>query len=107
MLARAVFEVPCTLLFDSAAAQSPLFNIHPVPTPPAEPPTLGQAVAWIAQLGWFVGRRRCERPGAEVMWRGFQHLSDLTTMYCIMRRDSPYMHICVQLAGLQQGVISG
>jgi len=24
-----------------------------------------------------------------VMWRGFQHLGDLTMMYCIMRRDSP------------------
>jgi len=89
MLARAVPEVPCSLLLEPDEWQALYCAIHRVPTPPAEPPTLGQAVAWIAQLGGFVGRRRCDRPGAEVMWRGFQHLSDLTTMYCIMRRDSP------------------
>ena len=35
------------------------------------------------------GRRRSDRPGAEVLWRVFQPLGDLTTMYGIMRRDSP------------------
>jgi Transposase Tn5 dimerisation domain len=89
MLARAVPEVPCSILLEPDEWQALYCAIHRVPTPPAEPPTLGQAVTWIAQLGGFVGRRRCDRPGAEVMWRGFQHLSDLTTMYCIMRSDSP------------------
>jgi len=89
MLARAVPEVPCRVLLEPDAWQALSCAIHRVPTPPAEPPTLGQAVTWIAQLGGFVGRRRSDRPGAEVMWRGFQHLGDLTTMYCIMRRDSP------------------
>jgi len=89
MLARAVPEVPCSVLLDSDEWQALYCAIHRVPTPPAEPPTLGQAVNWIAQLGGFVGRRRRDRPGAEVMWRGFQHLGDLTMMYCIMRRDSP------------------
>jgi len=89
MLARAVPDVPCSVLLDPDEWQALYCAIHRVPTPPAEPPTLGQAVNWIAQLGGFVGRRRSDRPGAEVMWRGFQHLGDLTTMYCIMRRDSP------------------
>jgi len=89
MLARAVPEVPCSVLLEPDEWQALYCAIHRVPTPPAEPPTLGQAVTWIAQLGGFVGRRRSDRPGAEVMWRGFQHLGDLTTMYCIMRRDSP------------------
>ena len=89
MLARAVPEVPCSILLEPDEWQALYCAIHRVPTPPAEPPTLGQAVTWIAQLGGFVGRRRRDRPGAEVMWRGFQHLSDLTTMYRIMRRDSP------------------
>src|SRR5499427_4040274 len=89
MLARAVPEAPCSVLLEPDEWQALYCAIHRVPTPPAEPPTLGQAVTWIAQLGGFVGRRRRDRPGAEVMWRGFQHLSDLTTMYRIMRRDSP------------------
>jgi hypothetical protein len=89
MLARAVPDAPCSVLLEPDEWQALYCAIHRVPTPPAEPPTLGQAVTWIAQLGGFVGRRRRDRPGAEVMWRGFQHLGDLTTMYCIMRRDSP------------------
>jgi Transposase DNA-binding/Transposase Tn5 dimerisation domain len=89
MLARAVPDAPCSVLLEPDEWQALYCAIHRVPTPPAEPPPLGQAVTWIAQLGGFVGRRRSDRPGAEVMWRGFQHLGDLTTMYCIMRRDSP------------------
>jgi len=89
MLARTIPEAPCSVLLEPDAWQALYCAIHRVPTPPVEPPTLGQAVTWIAQLGGFVGRRRSDRPGADVMWRGFQHLGDLTTMYCIMRRDSP------------------
>ena len=89
MLARAVPEVPCRVLLEPDEGQARYGAIHRVPTPPTEPPTLGQAVTWIAPLGGFVGRRRSDRPGAEVMWRGLQHLGDLTTMYGIMRRDSP------------------
>src|SRR5438093_1169270 len=89
MRARAVPDAPCSVLLEPDEWQALSGAIHRVPTPPAEPPTLGQAVTWIAQLGGFVGRRRRDRPGAEVMWRGLQHLGDLTTMYGIMRRDSP------------------
>jgi len=89
MLARAIPEAPCSVLLEPDEWQALYCAIHRVPTPPVEPPTLGQAVTWIAQLGGFVGRRRSDCPGPEVIWRGFQHLGDLTTMYCIMRRDSP------------------
>jgi Transposase DNA-binding/Transposase Tn5 dimerisation domain len=89
MLARAVPDVPWSVLLEPDEWQALYCAIHRVPIPPAEPPTLGQAVTWIAQLGGFVGRRRSDRPGPEVLWRGFQHLGDLTTMYGIMRRDSP------------------
>ena len=89
MRARAVPEAPCSVLLEPDAWPALSGAIHRVPTPPAEPPTRGQAVTRIAQLGGFVGRRRSDRPGAEVMWRGFQHLGDLTTMDGMMRRDSP------------------
>src|SRR5207302_1850777 len=86
MLARAVPDAPCSVLLEPDEWQALYCAVHRVPIPPAEPPPLGQAVTWIAQLGGFVGRRRSDRPGPEVMWRGLQHLGDLTTMYCIMRR---------------------
>jgi hypothetical protein len=89
MLARAVPEMPCSVLLELEEWQALSCAIHHCPTPPAEPPTLGEAVRWIAQLGGFVGRRHRDQPGAETLWRGFQHLSDLTRMYCIMRPAPP------------------
>ena len=89
MLARAVPEMPCSVLLEIEEWQALYCAIHHCPTPPEEPPTLGEAVRWIAQLGGLVGRRRRDQPGAETLWRGFQHLSDLTRMYCIMRPAPP------------------
>ena len=67
MLARAVPDVPCSVLLEPDEWQALYCAIHQVPTPPAEPPSLGQAVTWIARLGGFVGRRRRDRPGTEVL----------------------------------------
>lgn len=87
--ARAVPEMPCSVLLEIAAWQALYGAIHQGPPPPAEPPTLGEAVRWIAQLGGFVGRRPRDHPGAETLWRGLQHLRDLTRMYCMMRPAPP------------------
>jgi hypothetical protein len=89
MLARAVPEIPCDVLLEVEEWQALYCAIHHCPTPPASPPTLGEAVRWIAQLGGFVGRRPRDHPGPETLWRGFQHLSDLTRMYCILRPVPP------------------
>jgi Transposase DNA-binding/Transposase Tn5 dimerisation domain len=89
MLARAVPELPCDVLLALEEWQALYCAIHHCPTPPDSPPTLGEAVRWIAQLGGFVGRRRRDQPGAETLWRGFQHLTDLTRMYRIMRSAPP------------------
>ena len=85
MLGRVVPDAPCTVLLELEEWQALYGAIHRTPTPPPEPPSLRQAVHWIARLGGFVGRRGDGEPGATVLWKGFQHLADLTTMYCIMR----------------------
>jgi hypothetical protein len=85
MLARAVPELPCSVLLELDEWQALYCAIHQCPTPPETPPSLDQVVRWIAQLGGFVGRRRQDQPGTETLWRGFQHLMDLTKMYRIMR----------------------
>ena len=77
MLARAVPEMPCDVLLEIEEWQALYCAIHHCPTPPDQPPSLGEAVRWIAQLGGFVGRRRRDQPGTETLWRGFQHLTDL------------------------------
>jgi Transposase DNA-binding/Transposase Tn5 dimerisation domain len=89
MLARAVPEISCDVLLAIEEWQALYCAIHHCPIPPASPPSLGEAVRWIAQLGGFVGRRRRDQPGAETLWRGLQHLTDLTKMYRIMRPAPP------------------
>jgi hypothetical protein len=89
MLARAVPELPCSVRLELEEWQALYCAIHQCPPPPDEPPSLAQAVHWIAQLGGFVGRRRRDQPGPETLWRGFQHLMDLTRMYHIMRLAPP------------------
>jgi hypothetical protein len=89
MLSRTVPDMPCTALLELEEWQALYCAIHRTPTPPETPPPLRQAVHWIAQLGGFLARRGDGEPGATVLWKGFQHLADLTTMYCIMRPAAP------------------
>jgi Transposase Tn5 dimerisation domain len=89
MLARAVPAISCDLLLAIEEWPALYGAIHHCPTPPASPPSLGEAVRWIAQLGGFVGRRRQDPPGAATWWRGWQHLTDLTNMYRMMRPAPP------------------
>jgi hypothetical protein len=49
--------------------------------PPRRPPTLRQAVRWIAQLGGFLGRRYDGEPGPIVLWRGLQQLRAITAAW--------------------------
>lgn len=85
MLARAVPDVCCSVLLDAEEWQGLYCRIHRVSLAPAKPPTLRQAVRWIAQLGGFLGRKGDGEPGVSVLWKGFQHLLDVTAMYRIMR----------------------
>lgn len=85
MLARAVPDVSCIVLLDADEWQGLYCRIHRVALAPEQPPTLRQAVRWIAQLGGFQGRKRDGEPGVSVLWKGFQHLVDITAMYRIMR----------------------
>ena len=40
------------------------------------PPTFGQAIRWIAQLGGFLGSQT-DKPGLKTLWRGMSKLHDL------------------------------
>jgi hypothetical protein len=89
MLARAVPEAACTVLLDEDEWQALYCRIHRVALAPEKPPSLRQALRWIAQLGGFLGRKRDGEPGVSVLWKGFQHLVDVTAMYRIMRPAPP------------------
>lgn len=94
MLSRALPELPCTVLLALEEWQALYCAIHHTSTPSPTPPTLQQAVRWIARLGGFLARPSDGEPGVTVLWKGFQHLADLTTMYCIMHPSSPKSRKC-------------
>jgi hypothetical protein len=85
LLARAAPDLPCTALLDPDEWQALYCIIHRTAAPPAAPPTLRQAVRWIAQLGGFLARASDGEPGPITLWRGFQHLADHTAMFRLMR----------------------
>jgi hypothetical protein len=81
MLARACPAGACTAVLDEEEWQALYCHIHQTTTLPRTPPTLRDAVRWIARLGGFQGRKGDGEPGVTVMWKGFQHLAALTSMY--------------------------
>jgi hypothetical protein len=85
MLARALPNQPCTLLLDEDQWRALYCVTHTTSQPPAQPPTLRQAVRWIAKLGGFLGRKGDGEPGIKYLWQGLQRLFDMTIMYRALR----------------------
>lgn len=77
-LARRTPAAACTVALSEPPWQALCCVIHRTVAPPATPPSLRQAVRWIAQLGGFLGRKGDGEPGLKVIWRGLQRLDDLT-----------------------------
>ena len=55
-----------------------LYRVHfPKAPAPSQPPTLREAMRWMAQLGGFLARKGDGEPGVKTLWRGLRRLSDL------------------------------
>lgn len=52
---------------------------------PQKPPTLREAVLWIAKLGKFIGRKGDGEPGPLTLYRGWQKLIHCTEMHLVMQ----------------------
>ena len=87
MLARTAPDVPCTVILSREEWQALYCNVNRVSEPTVTPPSLGEAVLWIAKLGGFIARKSDGQPGPQVLWRGFQHLPYITNMFLIMRQN--------------------
>jgi hypothetical protein len=59
--------------------------------PPDTPPTVYEAVRWIAMQGGFLGRTHDKEPGLITIWRGWLRLQTSVEMYEIMeaRNEKP------------------
>ncbi|MFZ1535958.1 MAG: IS4 family transposase [Chromatiaceae bacterium] len=83
-LARETPEAPCTSALSTSEWQALHCTIHRTPTPPDHPPSLRQAIRWIAQLGGFLGRKGDGEAGVKSIWRGLQRLNDITATWVLL-----------------------
>jgi hypothetical protein len=83
-IARVQPEAACTLVLAAHEWQALYAAIHRTSDLPETLPTVRQVMRWIAQLGGFLGRTRDGEPGVTVIWRGWQRLHDLATMWLVL-----------------------
>jgi hypothetical protein len=87
-LGREVPELPADVYFSEHEWKALVAYHTKKPRPPAQPPTLGQAMRMVAKIGGFLGRKGDGDPGTEVMWRGLQALDLITETWCICQMTS-------------------
>jgi hypothetical protein len=81
--ARVEPEAPCSLVLETEQWQALYCRVHRTQIPPQEPPTLQEAVLWIAKLGGFLGRKGDGQPGVKTLWRGMLLLDEVVQTYRI------------------------
>ncbi len=74
-LGRSCPDVSCEAVFEPAEWQSAWKVVHRT-DPPRQPPTLGEMVRVVAQLGGYVNRPRAAPPGPQTLWLGLQRVQD-------------------------------
>lgn len=89
--ARTNPDAPCNTVLELHEWQALYCTIHQTATPPPQPPSLQQAVRWIAKLGGFLGRKHDGNPGVKTIWRGLRRLHDIAATWKLLRSDSPQL----------------
>lgn len=81
-------DLPCTAVLTAIEWQALYMRIHKTTSLPETPPTVRQAVRWIAQLGGFLGRKRDGDPGVTTIWRGWQRLQDIAATWYLVKEQT-------------------
>lgn len=74
-LGRSCPDITCEAIFEPAEWKS-VWKVTRRSDPPREPPSLGQMVRLVAQLGGYVDRKGSGPPGAQTIWIGLQRMHD-------------------------------
>ena len=91
--ARLQPDSPADRWLSTAEWQALYCYVHQTRAVPQKPPTIGQAVQWIAQLGGFLARKSDGHPGATTLWRGLQRLNDIVASWQVFGpRPRPRQH---------------
>ena len=83
--ARITPDAPCTVALQPNEWQALYLFTQKQRRLPKQPPSLHQAVRWIAQLGGFLGRKGDGEPGVKVLWRGWTRLQDITATFTLLQ----------------------
>lgn len=87
LIARTDPNMPCSK-FLAQQEWRVLFLINKkAKEPPTMPPTVGEAVTWIAKLGGYLDRKGDGPPGSTTLWRGWKRLADLTAGWNLATRS--------------------
>lgn len=80
---------PCDTVLQPAEWETLTCLHDQTPTPRPTPPSLGEAVQWIAQLGGFLARRGDGEPGPRTVWRGYTRLREYVVARQLFLRSPP------------------
>ncbi len=87
LLGRLDADISCEVLLQRFEWQALYCRTHGTTKLPKKPPTLGDAVLWIAKLGGYLGRTNDRPPGTTVMWRGFHALHESAQIFLIFQKN--------------------
>ena len=76
-------EDTCETVLEEHEWKALYAKINRTAVSPAKPPTVREAVRWIAKLGGFLGRKGDGEPGITVIWRGWQRLQDIADAWLV------------------------
>lgn len=87
-LARELPQASCELVLTPAQwAVLYMLTHHSADLPP-QPPTLSQAMLWIARLGGYLNRNSDGPPGLKTIWLGYQRIADAARLYEILKTEN-------------------
>ena len=78
-------DSPCDRVLQTHEWKSLYCTIHKTSVAPIVPPSLHDAVLWIAKLGGFLGRKSDGEPGVKTIWRGLRRLDDISSSWKLFR----------------------
>ena len=84
-LGRETPQSPCTVYFEEAEWKALMVFTTKNPIPPAQAPSLREAVRRVASLGGVLGRKSDGEPGTQTLWIGLQRLDDIVVMWRVMK----------------------
>jgi Transposase DNA-binding/Transposase Tn5 dimerisation domain len=88
--ARATPDVACSTVFARHEWEALVCTVQGRVVPLTEPPSLGEAVRMVAQLGGFLARKGDGEPGVKTLWRGLIRLNDIAATWLLARASNEH-----------------